>query len=281
MTMPNFLLIGAAKAGTTALYDYLKQHPQVYMSPLKETNFFALAGDPLDFRGPGDDRTINHWSKTTLEGYQIEYTWVDGEKAIGEASPLYLYSPKAPPCIREYISDAKLIAILRHPIERAYSAYLHMLRDGRETLTDFRQALEAEDARIRDHWEHIWHYKRMGLYGEQLQRYYDIFDPDQIKVYLYDDFCSDPGKVMRDLFFFLGVDEDFNPDMSSKPNVSGHVAAGKNRIPPELRAELTEFYRQDLLHLEALTGLDVSRWLSDSPCPAYAPPPEVTSAIAG
>src|SRR4051794_8464443 len=103
MTLPTFIILGAAKAGTTALYHYVKQHPQVFMSPIKETNFFALAGEPPDFRGPGDDATINYFSLTTLEAYRAQFRDSASARAVGEASPLYLYSPKVPPRIKELL----------------------------------------------------------------------------------------------------------------------------------------------------------------------------------
>ena len=96
MVMPNFLVIGAAKAGTTSVYEYLKQHPQIWMSPLKETNFFALEGETLNFRGPGDQDYINRFSITKIEDYLNLFQGVSNQVAIGEVSPLYLYSPKAP-----------------------------------------------------------------------------------------------------------------------------------------------------------------------------------------
>jgi hypothetical protein len=97
MILPNFLILGAAKAGTTALYHYIKQHPQVGMSRIKETNFFALMDEPLDFRGPGDQNYIGRFSVTSFEEYQAQFRGCAGATAIGEASPLYLYSPKAQP----------------------------------------------------------------------------------------------------------------------------------------------------------------------------------------
>src|SRR3954451_24911674 len=211
MILPNFIILGAAKAGTTALYHYLKQHPQVGMSRIKETNYFALAGDPLDFRGPGDRDYIGRFSVTTADGYRRQFLGCEGAVAIGEASPLYLYSPKVPPRLKEAVPDAKLIAILRNPVDRAYSAFLHLVRDGRETVLDFGEALRLEESRIRDHWEHIWHYKNIGLYYQQLQRYFDLFDRGQIRVYLYYDFRTDPVGMLRDLFRFVGVDEGYTP----------------------------------------------------------------------
>ena len=256
---------GAAKAGTTALYHYLGQHPQICMSRTKETNFLALKDDPLDFRGPGDRDFISRFSVTTLDGYREQFRGCEAKPAIGEASPLYLYSPRAVGLIGEVVPDAKLIAILRNPIDRAYSAFLHLVRDGRETVLDFGEALRLEDERIRDGWEHIWHYRRMGYYFAQLNRYYQLFDPSRIKVYLYHDFKSDPLAVLRDLFRFLGVDESFTPDVSTQHNDARLVPELRPPLLPGVRLELQAEFREDILKLERLLDRDLSRWLPDMP----------------
>lgn len=299
MTMPNFLVIGAAKSGTTALYYAFRQHPEIYMSRSKEPNFFALEGKPPAFRGPGDQQTINTQSITSLTAYQRLFHGVDGEAAVGEASTAYLYHARTPERIKHYIPNAKMIVILRHPVERAYSSYLHMVRDGREPLADFAQALQAEESRIRDQWEHIWHYQRMGFYSVQLERYFAFFAPDQIKVHLYDEWLANPLQVMRDTFHFLGVDERFVPDLSIRPNVSGiprnrllqtllrrlnpaeaaldprpivrlcarrvvHIANRnliKPPIPLAVRDELGLVFHEDIVKLQELLQRDLSPWL--------------------
>jgi Sulfotransferase family len=171
MTMPNFLIIGAGKAGTSSLYQYLKQHPQIYMSPIKETNFFALEGQDLNFADPRD--RINKYSITKIEDYYAQFEAVSNETAIGEASPLYLYEPKAPEQIQHYIPDVKLIAILRNPVDRAYASFLYLHREQRESLEYFSEALDAEPSRIQNNYPWIWHYKNLGFYAEQLQRYFE------------------------------------------------------------------------------------------------------------
>lgn len=221
MTMPNFLIIGAAKAGTTALYQFLKQHPQIYMSSLKEPHFFAFEGETLDFQGPRDQLGVEHMLITDIEPYRALFQKVSQETAIGEASAMYLYSPKAPERIQHHIPDAKLIAILRDPVERAYSSFLHLVRDDREPFTDFAQALRDEETRIQKNWMPIWHYQQMGFYYAQLQRYFDRFKQSQIKVYLYEDLNANPTDLVQDIYRFLGVDAAFAPDVSQKYNVSG------------------------------------------------------------
>ncbi len=298
--MPNFIIIGAGKSGTTALYRYLDQHPQVYMSPVKETNFFALEGKRADFRDPSAPQRINSWSVTQLEDYEALFDGASGETALGEASPLYLYDARAPGRIQHYVPDAKLIAVLRNPAERAHSAFTHLVRDGLEPYADFGRALAQEDQRVADHWSWIWHYKRMGFYYEQLKRYFDTFGRDQISVYLYEDLKADPTNVVVDIFRSLGVDPQFRPDTSVQFNRSGvpkskalHsflmrssplkapikrliptavrkrlVADLRNRNlrePPrlssEMRLRLTEEYREDILGLQDLIQRDLTGWL--------------------
>ena len=305
--LPNFLIIGAAKCGTTALYDYLDQHPQIYMSPFKEPKFFALEGEKLDFRGPAAEWGINRAQYTDIEAYRDLFKDASGERARGEASTLYLYSPKAPGRINHYVPNVKLVAVLRNPVERAYSAYLHMVRDSREPLGDFAQALRVEEARIAENWAPVYHYKHRGFYYAQLKRYFDAFDRDRIRVYLYEDLRSDPAGMVQDIFRFLEVDDSFAPDVSARHNVSGipksetlqavylllrrpnalrsvlrpllpakvrskvrsralssirkRNVARAPRMSPEVRAELTEAYRGDILKLEELLQRDLSGWL--------------------
>lgn len=300
MTMPNFLIIGAAKAGTTALYSYLKQHPQIYMSPEKEPHFFAFEGEKLNFSGTaGEQEWLNSAAITDIENYRMQFQGVSKQIAIGEASALYLYIPKTPERIRHYVPDMKLIAILRNPVERAYSAFLYQIRDGLEPIADFAQALREEEKRIRENWVPIYYYQQMGFYYTQVKRYFDTFDRNQIKVYLYEDFSTNPINILQDTFRFLGVDDTFAPDVSLKHNVSGipknsaiytflknpHpikyilkplfpeglrrrvMASLKNQslykppLTPELRRQLIDVYREDILKLQDLIQQDLSRWL--------------------
>jgi hypothetical protein len=193
MTMPNFLIIGAMKSGTTALYHYLRQHPQVYMSPKKEPRFFALEAERLYLDRTDDQKPLQTLSSVAdIEAYRALFEGVSKEVAIGEASHWYLYSPRLreseqhyiPEVIKHYTPSVKLIAVLRNPAERAYSQFLHFVRSGLEPLTDFAQALREEEARKRNNWP-FENYLSRGFYYDQLKRYFDRFAHDQIKVYLY------------------------------------------------------------------------------------------------
>ena len=300
MTLPTFLIIGAAKAGTTALYQYLDEHPRVYMSPQKETNFFALEGEKPAFSGPpGQPVQINHRAITRIEDYGAQFRGRSTETAIGEASPFYLYSPKAPGRIKSRLQHAKLIAILRNPADRAYSALTMMRLNRREPIASFEAALRAEEARIAGGWEFIWHYKQQGFYYPQLKRYYDLFDERQLRIYLTEDLSASPMKILRDIFHFLEVDALFVPDISQRHQLSGVPKSKlfhriltddfplrstfrnylpqkfrkrlKNRLisgnlarapmAPATRRRLLNLYEEDILRTQELTGRNLSRWL--------------------
>lgn len=297
--MPNFLIIGAAKSGTTSLYRYLGQHPQIYMSPAKEPNFFALEGEKPDFRGPGDREALGP-SVTEIGAYRGLFDGGSGEQAVGEASPMYLYSQKAPERIERHVPDAKLVALLRNPVERAYSAFLHLLRDGVEPFDDFDRALREEATRRRMNYAPHWFYEDGGFYYAQLSRYFGRFDGSNIRVYLYEDLSRDPVGLLQDIFGFLGVDGGFVPDVSVRHNVGGIPKDGRlhgplisrgpvgSRIPPLVpagarervaarfgarnfgkpppllpgtRGRLIEVYEQDVLKLQFLIQRDLSKWL--------------------
>lgn len=297
VTLPNFVVIGAAKSGTTALYHYLGQHPEVYMSPQKETNFFAFEGQKVDFRGPGDEG-ISQSSITDLVAYREQFAGVSGETAVGEASPWYLYLPSTAGNMRRHIPEARLIVILRNPVDRAFSSYLHLRREGQEKLS-FEEGLAVEEERIEQNWEPLWHYRKAGLYAAQVKRFLDLFGRDRIRFYLYEDFNADPGSVLRDIYESLEVDSSFESCTSVRHNVTGvprnqflwrliregnpiEKAAGalvptryrtglkrvliqrllkKPALSPETRRSLGSYYREDILHLQDLIEMDLARWM--------------------
>ena len=291
MTMPNFFIVGAQKAGTTSLYHYLDQHPQVFMSPRKEPHFFE--GMHQEFRRPGRRNA----PVSDPAEYQALFEGASGERAIGEASASYLYSPRAPGLINGSVPDARIIAVLRHPADRAYSNYLHCVQVGREPLGSFAEALQAEQSRMRDKWGPLWYYKHKGFYHAQVKRYFDTFGRGHVGVWLYEDLRNDPLGTLREVFRFLDIDERFVPDASMEYNPSGVPRVGrlykgvrtltarnpalvervlparvrgyvKRRIlvkpppfPPEVRRQLTYSYKEDILRLQDLIGRDLSIWL--------------------
>jgi hypothetical protein len=300
--MPNFLIIGAPKSGTTSLAQYLGQHPEIYISPQKEPYFFAFENEQVDFLGPGiqgKDHIINNAVVVDLEEYRRLFQGVSDEVAIGEASTLYLAFPKAAERIKHHIPDVKLIAILRNPADRAYSAFMHALRDNYESITDFSSALAAEEERIKLNWGPLWRYQDQGFYYRQLKQFFDLFDSHQIKIYLYEDLVNNRSGLLRDVFDFIGVDENFIPDTSAKYNVTGipknkllhellskpnllrtsvktiipqgfrkklainlkNANLAKPELPQEIRQQLIEIYREDILELQKLIQRDLTTWL--------------------
>ncbi|NEP00702.1 MAG: sulfotransferase [Symploca sp. SIO2E9] len=304
MIMPNFLIIGAMKAGTTSMYQYLKQHPQIYMSPIKEPQFFPFEGRTLNFRGPGNQGApLNSIAVTEIEAYRALFDQVSNQRAIGEASVIYLYMLNAAERIKYHIPDVRLIVILRNPADRAYSHFLSRV-GWREPITNFAQVLREEKMRIANNWGPGWHYASMGFYYAQLRRYYDNFCSNQIKVYLYEDYMNSPISVLQETFQFLDVDDKFIPDLSKKHNVSTGVPRnkllhrlltkshpvksilkpllstgiranlvnkivkgvrshnlGKYEFSLELRKQLSQLYREDILKLQDLIQKDLSKWL--------------------
>ncbi len=307
MTMPNFLIIGAARSGTTSLYNYLKQHPQIYMCPIKEPTFFLCDRDGIESELERPEfkeikRLIEKKTRRTkitdIETYQTLFQGVTDETAIGEASPDYLWIPRAVKRIRHYIPRAKLIAILRDPVERAYSDYLGRVADLRWPLEDFAQ-ISTRIQESKNWWTTPRHaYIVAGFYHAHLKRYFDIFDRDQIKVYLYKDLKANNIRILQDIFQFLDVDVLFVPDVSIKYSPTGiprnrfvhdlirkrnpirtffkpfvptvlrqYIAKLKSsnlirpQLAPEVRQELLTLYQDDILKLQDLIERDLSAWL--------------------
>ncbi len=225
MRLPDFLVIGAAKSGTISLYHYLGQHPEIFMCPVNECNFFALerADWTSQYRGPVDRYYLDRHCIKTLEAYRDLFSGAASGQVVGESSPLYLFSETAPACIHHHNSSAKIIAILRQPADRAFSNYEDLRRGGIEPIPDFREAIRAESIRHEQGWGPwpFWYYTEMGFFARQLQNYLNYFDPGQIFIRLYEDLQKDAVGLMRELYEFIGVDGSFVPDVSTRHNLGG------------------------------------------------------------
>lgn len=261
--LPNFLIIGAAKSGTTSLYHYLKQHPDVFMPSMKEPSFFAHETN-LTFNESNTSsvfsETVKNNTVTTLQDYLALFDGVTTEDAIGEASPVYLYATEAPLIIKKYIPNVKLIVILRNPVQRAFSNYTHFVRSGEEKAENFKSALKYECSRIDKNWHWFWYYIQAGFYAKQLKRYYDVFDASQIKVVLYEELKENPVSMVQNIFDFLGVDSSFCPaNIHTTYNVSGtprsrylydlivRFTTGNSRLKKTLKKLIHEDYRKRAL----------------------------------
>ena len=274
MTLPNFFIIGAPKAGTTSLYDYLRAHPEVFMPIGKGPRYFCYSGQKDKY----------NYRFTTLAEYEALFDDVTDEKAIGEATALYFEHRSAARRIQEVIPDPRLIAILREPVERAFSIYHMNLRnfDANKGL-GFLEALRADRALRR-------------MYVDGLAPFYEAFGRERIRVIRFDDLKRDALGTVRGLFEFLGVRPDFVPDLAvSNPGgiprsmllhkvlndprlrlVAQKLAPEavirevknlrnrnlvKHRMTEEERAGAYAFFHDDILRTQDLTGLDLSGWL--------------------
>jgi Sulfotransferase family len=215
---PNFFIVGAARSGTTALHRYLSLHPQICMAAKKETHFFATGHFP-PCTGAGDDR-LRRTLIQDEEQYEQLFAGANGAKAIGESSVYYLYFRETAERIAQTVPEAKILILLREPVARAYSAYTFMLTDGREML-GFEESLGREQERIQKGWEPIWWYKELGLYSRQVRQYMDVFGTQQVKMLLYEEFFANLGQTLREVFGFLGVNEDVVIDTAVRANASG------------------------------------------------------------
>lgn len=311
--LPNFIIAGVPTSGTTSLYHYLGQHPQVYLCPIKEPTFFAAA----DILSRDDLLPMRERQRPALQAYlegtqrQQAQVWVTkwndyvqlfrnvrDQVAIGEASVSYIWLPSAAPAIRSKLPGVKLIFLLRDPKERLFSAYLMSL--GRNHNMTFRNwVLEAMNARPER--RQAMSQKPVpldgGLYATHLQRFFELFPREQIRIYLYESYRADPPAVLRDILAFLGVDPNQAIDMSRRHNetvvprfpaiarlrqqIFSHVqlttwlpasvgaALRKSyyrrksnfTLSPDDSRMVIDYYRDEILRTQDLIGADLSAWL--------------------
>lgn len=310
--LPNFFIVGAPKAGTTSLYHYLDQHPQVYMSAIKEPHFFAAEireesfdpklrrGNESDKRGLGEflagpmrekrfSGIVADW-----EDYLRLFANANNESALGEASACYLWSPTAAERIAGRIPDAKILVMLRDPAERAFSQYLHSLGNGAVGWS-FREHIQRNlldrSGQLSVHYPFL----EFGFYSEQLARYLERFGQN-VWVGFHEDLKNRPLEVYQGICRFLGVTDEFSPDMNRRhleaqvPRLSAigwlkrsgfwQAAAkvtppglrplmrralirrpGTTRMDPADRHYLVDFYRDDIRKLASLLGRNLDGWL--------------------
>jgi len=219
--LPNFFIAGGARCGSTSLFAYCKAHPEIFMAQIKEPNFFSYGYGKVPFNGP----KLKHIYTTSIKdlpSYEAMFQGAGTAKAVGEASINYMLHPQACAGIRSLVPEARLVFALRHPVERAWSSFQRSRHEGSEQESDFLTAWRDDERRRNaGNWSNIHRYK--SLYGRHLKVWFDTFPQEQIKVILFDDMVADPKKVMRELFVFLGVDPNFEPDTSVVHNQSGEI----------------------------------------------------------
>jgi hypothetical protein len=206
---PNLFIVGAPKCGTTSLYEYLEGHPDVYMSPVKEPMYFCP-----DARG-GQRRRFEYGEEE--QAYLDLFAGADDEKVLGEASTRYLASHVAPRLVHQFEPAARIVVMLRNPVDMMYSLHGERVSFGREPLLDFEQALAADADRMEgrnlpEGASPLWApYRNAARYGEQLSRWIDEFGRDAIRVIIFDDFTADTAAEFRRLLEFLGIDPEYQP----------------------------------------------------------------------
>ncbi|MGH7589624.1 MAG: sulfotransferase [Gemmatimonadota bacterium] len=282
---PDFFLVGAAKSGTTSLFRYLAQHPSIFVPWKKEPNYFA---DPT-VHGGGE--------YNTLDAYLRLYQDCPRDVRAGDGSASYLPSRSSAARIKDVRPDARILVVLRNPVDRAYSHYWHQRVRFTEEMS-FEDAIEDEPRRIEQGRPYGFLYVRTGLYHEQVARFVDLFG-SQVRIHLFDDLRSDPDTLFRDVLSFLGVESEGPVDTARIHHRSGPLRSetlgrlvvmpfpGKRKLArrwpqrmralkravtqrnvtrpppmnPETRLRLTEIVRPDVERLQELLKRDLSAWL--------------------
>lgn len=302
--LPKFLIIGAAKSGTTSLYYYLKQHPEIFMPEWKEPHYFIA--DP--------DFSLHRVKSKKL--YERLFAKAN-HKAVGEASTGYLENKESPRLIKNTLGQIKIkiLIILRDPVFMAYSLYHHNLRKHGETLSTFESALSAEDKRRQSiefrkkcyGYHALYYYYHFGLYYEQVKRYLETFGEENVKIFLYDDLKQDPIGITQEAYRFLGVDNGFVPEIKIHNPAGGilsiprfwsdyglfiktlqfvfsknilkklpHLLRNIERKPPgpinpQTEQALRKRFFSDVCNLELLIKRDLSAWKGGTSSMLYAP----------
>jgi hypothetical protein len=251
MALPDFFVVGVPKGGTTALHALLAQHPGIYLSPVKEPKFYLCDGRPpprSTQRGPGDAHSAQEWMWRRSD-YEELFDAAPAGVPRGESTPFYLYDRSAHARIAADVPHAKIVAILRDPVDRAYSNWNHLRSDGLETIPHFLDALAAEDDRVERGWAPFWHYRRLGRYAEQLASLYQHFPREQVLLLRYRELVDDPFTTLNRVDDFLGVarhgarmpkEENVHPFVGNQPRVRrlGRLirtgAAVGSHLPPQL-----------------------------------------------
>lgn len=202
---PNLFVVGAQKAGTTAVHEILGRHPDVWMAPVKEPCHFVPADPAGSRRGRAEPHRTVWATYRDPAAYLGLFRGGENRRWRGESSTLYLYDARAARGIAERCPEARIVVILREPVERAWSAWMFGRMRGWEPERDFRRALALEEERIAGGWPAPWHYRRRGMYAGQVARYLDLFGRARVFVRTFDLLRAEPERFFSDLFGFLGV----------------------------------------------------------------------------
>ena len=244
--LPDFFVIGVVKGGTTSLYTYLDQHPEIFVPRIKETNHFAAADIQHQYFLPtyakDVDIDLNRYFKKGMpevihiahvdstEHYRQLFDIEHNAKRIGDVSNSYMICPSSAEAIHSHDPESRIIVVLRNPISRAWSQYLMNIREAKVECNGLIEEFEHDRKRPHTGWGVSHQYLELGHYAEQLNRYYELFPKDQVHVVLYEDYRKDPEGVLKRICHFLQVDGDFSFDFSEQRNrASRPRSEGLNR----------------------------------------------------
>jgi len=280
---PNVFIAGMPRSGTTSLYTYLKQHPDIYLSVYKEPHFF------------GKDLTQNAYSIQDEAVYYSLFDRAAGYSAVGEGSVWYLTSRTAASEIRAFNPSAKIIIMLRNPVDMIYSLHSLYVRTGNEDSTDFGEALDRQQARENGeslpsgcYFPEGLFYTRVAAYYEKIKRFTDTFGMEGVHFVIFDDFAADTARSYREVLDFLGVDTGFravfdlkeadvsirkrvfneirhaHPEvrkkLASKTGLRAHKGPRREKLSPELIARLRSLFKEDIEKTGRLIGRNLTHW---------------------
>ena len=261
VSWPDVFVVGAPKCGTTSLYDYLGSHPDVFVPAKKELHYYTRDLLKINMNGPGDEYTARIVTESA-EAYAEYFRGADGYARAADVSPSYLYWNQVAPVIADDVADPRIIIMLRDPVEKAYSQYLHQYRAQFEPLT-FAESIRAEPERIANGWSDMWYYVRSSQYVPQVQGYLSVFGRDRVHFVITEELASEPQRVMREVFTFLGVSTD-HVVTDTRRNATGDVRSkrlARLLAQPSRLKRLSHFalpeaarYRIALRLIEANTG---------------------------
>lgn len=292
---PTFLIVGVARCGTTSLYHYMKQHPEIGFSNQKEPKYFSSKNLSFPHNGIGDT-TVDEKTIVDKSKYYSLFRNLEKFKVIGEASSDYLYYHKLTiPEIKKDLGDIPIIISIRNPIDRAHSAFNNLIRDGRENL-NFTEALKEEEKRINNNWDWMWHYKKGSLYSNAIEDFQTNFS--NVKIILFDDLEEKPQTILEEVFDFLNVSKDIQINTETKYSHSGKpknkfvailtdrnnkfffnirtiiiktiprsflekLASNllkKDNLESNIKEDLLSFFESDILRLEKLINRNLDKW---------------------
>lgn len=269
--VPTFLVAGAGRSGTTGLVEGLRTHPDVFITAPKEPHYFALHGLEPDFRAPGDAATINRVAVTDRAAYLSLFGAANGRAVMGDGSVSTLYyHRRSIPEILAVNPEMRVVAILRDPVERAFSAYQYMRARGFEPEEKFLDAVAREGDRIQANWHHLWHYVQMGRYAEAVEDFFDRMPSGQFAVWFYDELEADYGRTVAQVLRFIGAPEANREGVGvPRVNVSGTPrsrtahrliwAATRNEVIRSQVKRLTSYRLREFIRRQALRRGEVDQ----------------------